>query len=73
MWRTELAKARERVVILEAAVVRAEEKVRVAEKDAEARIKEATQKEAAAVKEKQDLLTYVNVLQAHLKRFDLYF
>ncbi|XWS30909.1 hypothetical protein CRYUN_Cryun23aG0031800 [Craigia yunnanensis] len=73
MWRTELAKARERVVILEAAVVRAEEKVRVAEKDAEARIKEATQKEAAAVKEKQDLLAYVNVLQAHLQRFDLYF
>ncbi|XWS75704.1 hypothetical protein CRYUN_Cryun01aG0114800 [Craigia yunnanensis] len=68
MWRTELAKARERVVILEAAVVRAEEKVRVAETDAEARIKEAAQKEAAAVKEKQDLLAYVNVLQAHLQR-----
>ena len=74
MWRTELAKARERVVILEAAVVRAEEKVRVAETDAEARIKEAAQKEAAAVKEKQELLAYVNVLQAHLQRFDfLYF
>lgn len=71
MWRNELAKARERVVILEAAVVRAEEKVRVAETDAEARIKEAEQKEAAAVKEKQDLLAYVNVLQAHLQRFDL--
>ncbi|XVF31783.1 hypothetical protein REPUB_Repub17cG0022100 [Reevesia pubescens] len=68
MWRTELAKARERVVILEAAVLRAEEKVRVAETGAEARIKEAAQKEAAAVKEKQDLLTYVNVLQAHLQR-----
>ncbi|XVE72335.1 hypothetical protein DITRI_Ditri11bG0031500 [Diplodiscus trichospermus] len=67
MWRTELAKARERVVILEAAVVRSEEKVRVAETDAEARIKEAAQKEAAAVKEKQDLLAYVNVLQAHLQ------
>ncbi|XP_007048956.2 PREDICTED: switch-associated protein 70 isoform X1 [Theobroma cacao] len=68
MWRTELAKAREHVVILEAAVVRAEEKVRIAEADAEARIKEATQKEAAAVKEKQDLLAYVNVLQAHIQR-----
>ncbi|XVF20907.1 hypothetical protein REPUB_Repub12eG0044100 [Reevesia pubescens] len=68
MWRTELAKARECVVILEAAVVRAEEKVRVAETDAEARIKEAAQKEADAVKEKQDLLAYVNVLQAHLQR-----
>lgn len=31
MWRSELAKARERVVILEGAVVRAEEKARVAE------------------------------------------
>nr|KJB10611.1 hypothetical protein B456_001G211100 [Gossypium raimondii] len=71
MWRNELAKARERVVILEAAVLRAEEKVRVAETDAEARIKEAEQKEAAAVKEKQDLLAYVNALQAHLQRFDL--
>ncbi|PPS07183.1 hypothetical protein GOBAR_AA13470 [Gossypium barbadense] len=70
-WRNELAKARERVVILEAAVLRAEEKVRVAETDAEARIKEAEQKEAAAVKEKQDLLAYVNALQAHLQRFDL--
>ncbi|XVF71222.1 hypothetical protein PTKIN_Ptkin12aG0018700 [Pterospermum kingtungense] len=68
MWRNELAKARERVVILEAAVVRAEEKVRVAETDAEARIKEAAQKEAAAVKEKQDVLAYVNVLQSHLQR-----
>ncbi|KAJ7960642.1 Pleckstrin-like (PH) domain protein [Quillaja saponaria] len=40
MWRSELAKAREQVVILEGAVVRAEEKVRVAEADAESRIKE---------------------------------
>ncbi|GMI73940.1 hypothetical protein like AT2G30880 [Hibiscus trionum] len=68
MWRTELAKARENAVILEAAVVRAEEKVRVTEADAEARIKEAAQKEAAAVKEKQELLVYVNVLQTHLQR-----
>ncbi|XWS36826.1 hypothetical protein CRYUN_Cryun20dG0118900 [Craigia yunnanensis] len=68
MWRTELAKARESAIILEAVVVRAEEKVRVRETDAEARIKEAAQKEAAAVKEKQELLAYVNVLQAHLQR-----
>lgn len=74
MWRTELAKARESAVILEAAVVRAEEKVRVTEMDAEARIKDAAQKEGAAVKEKQELLAYVNALQAHLQRFDvLYF
>ncbi|XVF81693.1 hypothetical protein PTKIN_Ptkin15bG0175800 [Pterospermum kingtungense] len=68
MWRSQLAKARESVVIQEAAVVRAEEKVRITETDAEARIKEAAQKEAAAVKEKQELLAYVNVLQAHLQR-----
>ncbi|KAH9770624.1 PH domain-containing protein [Citrus sinensis] len=68
LWRSELAKARERVVILEAAVVRGEEKVRVAEADAEARIKEAAQKEAAAVKGKEELLAYVNILQAQLQR-----
>ncbi|KAJ9172833.1 hypothetical protein P3X46_016033 [Hevea brasiliensis] len=67
LWRSELAKARERVVILEGAVVRAEEKVRVAEADAEARIKEASQKEAAAMNEKQELLAYVNALQAQLQ------
>ncbi|KAL4376282.1 hypothetical protein GQ457_02G005880 [Hibiscus cannabinus] len=68
MQRSELAKAREHLVILEAAVVRADEKVRVAETDAESRIKEAVQKEAAAVKEKQDLLAYVNALQTQLQR-----
>ncbi|XP_038680813.1 switch-associated protein 70 isoform X2 [Tripterygium wilfordii] len=68
LWRSELAKARERVVILEAAVVRAEEKVRVVEADAEARTKEAAQKEAATVKDKQELLAYVNMLQAQLQR-----
>lgn len=73
MWRSELAKARERVVILEAAVVRAEEKVRVAEADAAARIKEAVQKESAALKDKQELLVYVNQLQAQLKRFNTFY
>ncbi|XP_050228698.1 uncharacterized protein LOC126677926 isoform X2 [Mercurialis annua] len=68
LWRSELAKARERAVILEGAVVRAEERVRVAEADAEARMKEASQKEAAAVTEKQELLAYVNMLQAQLQR-----
>ncbi|KAK3008225.1 hypothetical protein RJ639_015338 [Escallonia herrerae] len=68
LWRSELAKARERAVILEGAVVRAEERVRVAEADAEARIKQAAEKEAAAVKEKQELLAYVNMLQAEFQR-----
>jgi hypothetical protein len=58
-------------VILEGAVVRAEEKARVAEADVEARIKEAVEKEAAAVKEKEELLAYANVLQAQLQRFDI--
>ncbi|KAH6788655.1 Pleckstrin homology domain-containing protein [Perilla frutescens var. frutescens] len=68
LWRSELAKARERAVILEGAVVRAEEKVRVTEADAEARIKEAMEKESAAAKEKQELLSYINALQEQLKR-----
>ncbi|XP_034915079.1 uncharacterized protein [Populus alba] len=68
LWRSEIAKARERAVILEGAVVRAEEKARVAEADVEARIKEAVEKEAAAVKEKEELLAYANVLQAQLQR-----
>ncbi|KAM0993427.1 hypothetical protein ACFX2A_009214 [Malus domestica] len=41
IWRSEVAKASECVVILESAVVRPEDKVRVAEADAQARIKEA--------------------------------
>lgn len=68
LWRSELAKARERAVILEGAVVRAEEKVRVTEADAEARIKEAIEKESAAAQEKQELLSYINALQEQLKR-----
>ncbi|XP_057441362.1 uncharacterized protein LOC130733249 [Lotus japonicus] len=68
MWRSELAKARENGVILEATVVRAEEKVRVAEANAEARLKEAEQRESAAIKEKQELVAYVNMLKAQLQR-----
>ncbi|CAL0307446.1 unnamed protein product [Lupinus luteus] len=68
MWRSELAKAREHEVILEATVVRAEEKVRNADANAEAGIKEAVERESAAIKEKQELLAYVNVLQAQLQR-----
>lgn len=71
LWRSELAKAREHVVILEGAVVRAEEKVRVAEADAEARIKEAVQKESNALKDKEELVACVSILQAQLERFDI--
>lgn len=73
MWRSELAKAREHDVILEAAVVRAEEKVRVAEANAETRIREAVQRESAALKEKEELLAYVNVLKAQLQRSNALF
>ena len=72
MWRSELAKAREQVVILEGAVVRGEEKIRVAEADAEARIKEAKQKELAALQEKQELMAYINRLQAQIQRFIIF-
>lgn len=68
LWRSELAKARDRVVILEAAVLRSEEKVRVTEADAVAKIKDAIQKESAAVKDNQELVGYVNMLQAQLQR-----
>ncbi|XP_073060762.1 uncharacterized protein [Primulina eburnea] len=67
LWRSELAKARERAVILEGAVVRAEEKVRVSEGDTESRIKEAIGKEAKAANEKQELLAYITILQEQLK------
>ncbi|KAL3715212.1 hypothetical protein ACJRO7_007016 [Eucalyptus globulus] len=68
LLRSELGKARERSVILEAAVVRAEEKARVAEADASSRKREVQEKESAAAKEKQELLAYVNMLQAQLQR-----
>lgn len=55
-------------MILEAAVVRAEEKVRVTEAGVAGRIKEAMQKESAASKDKEELLAYVNNLQAQLQR-----
>ncbi|KAG2332896.1 hypothetical protein Bca52824_004076 [Brassica carinata] len=71
MWRYELAKARERVVILEGAVVRAEGKARVAEASGEAKAKEASQREATAWTEKQELLAYVNMLQTQLQRQQL--
>ncbi|XP_075483249.1 uncharacterized protein LOC142523360 isoform X1 [Primulina tabacum] len=67
LWRSELAKARERAVILEGAVVRAEEKVRISEGDAESRIKEIMEKEAKAANEKQELHAYINILQEQLR------
>ncbi|XP_074285147.1 uncharacterized protein LOC141610785 isoform X2 [Silene latifolia] len=68
LWRSELGKARDRVVILEAAVVRAEEKARNAEIDAETKIKEAAQRESATFRENEDFKIYVDALQAKLQR-----
>lgn len=68
LWRTELGKAREQVVILEGAVVRAEERARLADVDAEARVKDAVEKQLAAFKEKEELLAYVQMLQAQFQR-----
>ncbi|XP_073005923.1 uncharacterized protein [Typha latifolia] len=68
LWRSELAKARERAVILEAAAVRAEEKARVSEADAEDRIKEAAEKLQAIDREKEELLALVTVLESQVQR-----
>ena len=69
MWRSELGKARGNAVILEAAVVRAEEKARVSAADADLRVKEAVSRLESAIKEKEDLLALVDTLQSQIKRF----
>ncbi|KAK8458876.1 hypothetical protein SEVIR_2G032700v4 [Setaria viridis] len=68
MWRSELGKARGNAVILEAAVVRAEEKARVSAADADMRVKEAMSRLESAIKEKEDLLALVDALQSQIKR-----
>uniref|UniRef100_A0A7N0T2Z0 PH domain-containing protein n=1 Tax=Kalanchoe fedtschenkoi TaxID=63787 RepID=A0A7N0T2Z0_KALFE len=68
LWRSELAKARDHALKLEAAVVRAEEKILAIETDTEAKLKEAFQKESVAAQEKDQLLAYVKALQAQLQR-----
>ena len=69
MWRSELGKARGNAVILEAAVVRAEEKARVSAADANMRIKEAVSKLESATREKEELLALVDALQSQIQRF----
>eukprot|EP01018_Ginkgo_biloba_P031449 Gb_18894 [translate_table: standard] len=68
LWRAELAKARERAVIMEAAVVRAEERAKFSAADAEARIKEATEKEMAATSAKEEVLKEIHKFQTQLRR-----
>ena len=72
MWRSKLGKARGNAVILEAAVVRAEEKARVSAADADVRIKEAMSRLESAIKEKEDLLALVDALQSQIQRFGVY-
>ncbi|KAG6537933.1 switch-associated protein 70-like [Zingiber officinale] len=69
LWRSELAKAREQAVMLEAAVVRAEERAKVIEANAEDKIKDASEKAVAAVREKEDLLALMTLLQSQVDRF----
>jgi uncharacterized protein (DUF3084 family) len=71
MWRVELGKAREQAVIQEATIARTEEKARVSEADAAARIKEAAEKLRTVEKEKEELLALVGVLQSQVQRFVL--
>ncbi|KAK3126338.1 hypothetical protein QOZ80_7AG0555090 [Eleusine coracana subsp. coracana] len=68
MWRSELGKARGNAVILEAAVVRAEEKARISAADADIRVKEAASRLESTTKEKEDLLTLVDALRSQIKR-----
>lgn len=68
LWRSELGRAREHAVILEAAVLRAEERARVAEADAEAKLRAAAGKELAAAKEKEELLAYLAMLESQIQR-----
>ena len=68
MWRMEIAKAREHAVLLEAAVVRAEERARVEEASAMAKLKDAADQATIAAKEKEDLLALVNMLQSQVQR-----
>jgi hypothetical protein len=72
MWRSELGKARGNAVILEAAVVRAEEKARVSAADADMRVKEAMSRLQSAIREKEDLLALVDALQLQIKRFSIH-
>ena len=69
LWRSELEKAREHAVVLEAAVLRADERARVSQADAEAKLKFSAEKELAAAKEREELLAYVNILRSQVQRF----
>ncbi|XP_020595516.1 uncharacterized protein LOC110035602 [Phalaenopsis equestris] len=66
-WRSKLVKAREHDVLLEAIVVQVEERTRVSQVDAEARLKDVAEKTLFAAKEKEDLLTFVTALHSQVQ------
>jgi len=68
LWRTELGKAREHAVISEAAVLRADERARAWQADGEDKQNESAKKQMAFAKEKEELMTYVNILQLQIQR-----
>ncbi|KAH9288002.1 hypothetical protein KI387_032119, partial [Taxus chinensis] len=68
LWRSELAKARERAVIMEAALVRAEERAKFCLADAEARVKEATEKQMVADNAKEEVMKEMLRFQGELRR-----
>eukprot|EP00252_Welwitschia_mirabilis_P011038 TRINITY_DN2482_c0_g1_i2.p1 TRINITY_DN2482_c0_g1~~TRINITY_DN2482_c0_g1_i2.p1 ORF type:complete len:531 (-),score=150.81 TRINITY_DN2482_c0_g1_i2:306-1799(-) len=68
LWRGELAKARERAVIMEAALVRAEERSKYLEADTEAKVTDAIEKQLEAMKARDDALKEVSRLKSALQR-----
>ncbi|KAF3333734.1 switch-associated protein 70-like protein [Carex littledalei] len=67
LWQTELAKARDQRAVLEASLAHADEKARVSEASADARVKEACGRLETISKERAELLSLVHALQSQLK------
>ncbi|KAM0937329.1 putative pleckstrin domain, PH-like domain superfamily [Dioscorea sansibarensis] len=68
LWHSELLKAKERTLLLEAVANKAEERARVAEADSEAKLKDAENNAVVAAREKDELKALVNILQSQLQR-----
>ncbi|CAM6128059.1 unnamed protein product [Calypogeia fissa] len=68
-WRVELGKGREQIVMMEAAVVRAEESVRRAAADAEEKIKAAKASELAALAAKEEAINQGKHWQAQAQYY----
>ncbi|KAH7673680.1 Peptide deformylase protein [Dioscorea alata] len=68
LWRSELVKAKEHTVLLEAVANKAEERARIAEAESEAKSKDAENNAMVAAREKDELQALVNFLQSQLQR-----